>query len=407
MTSSEDDVLNLFNICQKYIPKKNIPTLTPLIEEIEELQNSHLILQKLLSNEQYKSFIRKFKNNNQEIMLGYSDSNKDGGIISSQWNVYKAQINLFKEGVSNNVNITFFHGRGGTISRGGGPTYDSISAQPKCTVSSQIRYTEQGEVVSDKYSTAYLGFENIKLGSVAFINESGNKLKVKIPNQEFLQELSDKSYEEYRSFFTDPNLMNYFEKGTPVKLLSTLNIGSRPTKRTKNIKTLQNYRAIPWVFGWAQTRNTLTGWYGSGTALNYMIKKYGIKHVRKIYNDSDFMQNLISNIEMTLSKSDLKIAKRYVDELLDENALEIYEKILKESQLALISIKNIKKIDELLDDNKILKNTLNIRNAYLDPLSLIQITLMRKMKKDNLNKIENNSLLLSINGLAAGLRNTG
>ena len=407
MTSSENDVLNLFNICQKYIPKKNIPTLTPLIEEIEELQNSHLILQKLLSNEQYKSFIRKFKNNNQEIMLGYSDSNKDGGIISSQWNVYKAQINLFKEGVSNNVNITFFHGRGGTISRGGGPTYDSISAQPKGTVSSQIRYTEQGEVISDKYSTAYLGFENIKLGSVAFINESGNKLKVKIPNQEFLQELSDKSYEEYRSFFTDPNLMNYFEKGTPVKLLSTLNIGSRPTKRTKNIKTLQNYRAIPWVFGWAQTRNTLTGWYGSGTALNYMIKKYGIKHVRKIYNDSDFMQNLISNIEMTLSKSDLKIAKRYVDELLDENALEIYEKILKESQLALISIKNIKKIDELLDDNKILKNTLNIRNAYLDPLSLIQITLMRKMKKDNLNKIENNSLLLSINGLAAGLRNTG
>ena len=407
MTSSENDVLNLFNICQKYIPKKNIPTLTPLIEEIEELQNSHLILQKLLSNEQYKSFIRKFKNNNQEIMLGYSDSNKDGGIISSQWNVYKAQINLFKEGASNNVNITFFHGRGGTISRGGGPTYDSISAQPKGTVSSQIRYTEQGEVVSDKYSTAYLGFENIKLGSVAFINESGNKLKVKIPNQEFLKELSDKSYEEYRSFFTDPNLMNYFEKGTPVKLLSTLNIGSRPSKRTKNIKTLQNYRAIPWVFGWAQTRNTLTGWYGSGTALNYMIKKYGIKHVRKIYNDSDFMQNLISNIEMTLSKSDLKIAKRYVDELLDKNALEIYEKILKESQLALISIKNIKKIDELLDDNKILKNTLNIRNAYLDPLSLIQITLMRKMKKDNLNKIENNSLLLSINGLAAGLRNTG
>ncbi len=407
MTSSENDVLNLFNICKKHIPKENIPSLTPLIEEIEELQNSHLILQKLLSNEQYKSFIGKFKNDNQEIMLGYSDSNKDGGIISSQWNVYKAQINLFKEGVRNKVNITFFHGRGGTISRGGGPTYDSISAQPKGTVSSQIRYTEQGEVVSDKYSTAYLGFENIKLGSIAFINESGNKFKVKIPNQKFLQELSDKSYEEYRSFFTDPNLINYFEEGTPVKLLSTLNIGSRPTKRSKNIKTLQNYRAIPWVFGWAQTRNTLTGWYGSGTALNYMIKKYGINHVRKIYNDSDFMQNLISNIEMTLSKSDLKIAKRYVDELLDEKALEIYKKILKESQLALISIKHIKKIDQLLDDNKILKNTLNIRNAYLDPLSLIQITLMRKMKKDNLNKIENNSLLLSINGLAAGLRNTG
>jgi phosphoenolpyruvate carboxylase len=340
-------------------------------------------------------------------MLGYSDSNKDGGIISSQWNVYKAQINLFKKGVANNVNVTFFHGRGGTISRGGGPTYNSISAQPKGTVSFQIRYTEQGEVVSDKYSTAYLGFENIKLGSIAFINESGNKLKLKIPNQEFLQELSDRSYEEYRSFFTNPNLIDYFEKGTPVKLLSTLNIGSRPTKRTKNVKTLQNYRAIPWVFGWAQTRNTLTGWYGSGTALNFMIEKYGINYVRKIYKNSDFMQNLLSNIEMTLSKSDLKIAKRYVDELLDEDALKIYKKILKESQLAYSSIKKIKKIDDLLEDNKILKNTLNIRNAYLDPLSLIQITLMKKMKKSKLDSIESNSLLLSINGLAAGLRNTG
>ena len=407
MTSSEDDVLNLFNICKKYIPKENIPSITPLIEEIEELQKSHIILQKLLSNRQYKSFIEKFKNNNQEVMLGYSDSNKDGGIISSQWNVYKAQINLFKEGENNNVNITFFHGRGGTISRGGGPTYNSISAQPKGTISSQIRYTEQGEVVSDKYSTAYLGFENIKLGSVAFINESGNKLKVKIPNQKFLQELSDKSYDEYRSFFTDPNLIDYFERGTPVKLLSTLNIGSRPAKRTKNVKALQNYRAIPWVFGWAQTRNTLTGWYGSGTALNYMIKKYGINHVRKIYKNSAFMQNLISNVEMTLSKSDLKIARRYVDELLDEDALKIYKKILKESQLALSSIKKIKNIGELLDDNKILKNTLNVRNAYLDPLSLIQITLMKKMKKRNLNQIESNSLLLSVNGLAAGLRNTG
>ena len=240
---------------------------------------------------------------------GYSDSNKDGGIISSQWNVYKAQINLFKQGVANNTNVTFFHGRGGTISRGGGPTYNSISAQPKGTVSSQIRYTEQGEVVSDKYSTAYLGFENIKLGSVAFINESGNKLKVKIPNQEFLQELSDKSYEEYRSFFTDPNLIDYFEKGTPVNLLSTLNIGSRPTKRTKNVKTLQNYRAIPWVFGWAQTRNTLTGWYGSGTALNYMIEKYGINYVRRIYKNSDFMQNLICLLYTSPSPRDATLSR--------------------------------------------------------------------------------------------------
>ena len=407
MTKSDKDILNLFKLCKKLIPIENIPSITPLIEEIHDLQSSNKIFQNLFSNYEYKKFIKKYQNNNQEIMLGYSDSNKDGGIISSQWNVFNAQINLFKEGVKENINVTFFHGRGGTISRGGGPTYNSISSQPKGTVSSKIRYTEQGEVISDKYSTGYLGFENIKLGSVAFINESGNKFKTTIQNQKFFQELSDLSYEKYRKFFTNENLINYFENGTPVKLLAILNIGSRPSKRKKNTKSLQNYRAIPWVFGWAQTRNTLTGWYGSGFAFDSMIKKYGINHVRKIYKNSEFMQNLISNIEMTLAKSDLKIAKLYVDNLLDEEEIKIYNDILKESKLAMECIKKIKQHNNLLDDNRILKNTLNIRNAYLDPLSLIQITLMKKMKSRELNEVEKNSLLLSINGLAAGLRNTG
>jgi phosphoenolpyruvate carboxylase len=407
MTKSENDVLNLFKICNKFISKENIPTITPLIEEIEDLQNANLILKRLFAYKEYLTFLKNIKNSNQEIMLGYSDSNKDGGIISSQWNVYNAQINLFKEGIKKNINVTFFHGRGGTISRGGGPTYNSITSQPKGTISNQIRYTEQGEVISDKYSTSYLGFENIKLGSIAFINESDTKLKETIPNEKFLQELADKSIEKYKSFISNPELIHYFEVGTPVKLLSVLNIGSRPTKRTKNAKTIQNYRAIPWVFGWAQTRNTLTGWFGAGTALDSMIKKYGINHVRKIYKNSDFMQNLISNIEMTLAKSDLKIAKLYVDGLLNESMLDIYDDIHKESKLALVSILKIKNIDELLDDNKILKNTLRIRNSYLDPLSIIQITLMQKMKSNELDPIEKNSLLLSINGLAAGLRNTG
>ena len=407
MTKSDKHILNLFKLCKKLMPIENIPSLTPLIEEIHDLQSSNKIFQNLFSNYEYKKFIKKYQNNNQEIMLGYSDSNKDGGIISSQWNVFNAQINLFKEGVKENINVTFFHGRGGTISRGGGPTYNSISSQPKGTISSKIRYTEQGEVISDKYSTGYLGFENIKLGSVAFINESGNKFKTTIQNQKFFQELSDLSYEKYRKFFTNENLINYFENGTPVKLLSILNIGSRPSKRKKNTKSLQNYRAIPWVFGWAQTRNTLTGWYGSGLAFDRMIQKYGINHVRKIYQNSEFMQNLISNIEMTLAKSDLKIAKLYVDNLLDEEEMKIYNEILKESKLAIECIKKIKQHNNLLDDNKILKNTLSIRNAYLDPLSLIQITLMKKMKSRELNEVERNSLLLSVNGLAAGLRNTG
>ncbi len=407
MTKSHDDILNLFDICITNIPNKNIPSLTPLIEEINELQSAHLIVAKLLENKRYKNFVKTFKNNNQEVMLGYSDSNKDGGIIASQWNVYKAQISLFKTSKKNNTNINFFHGRGGTISRGGGPTYDSIMSQPKGTIISQIRYTEQGEVISDKYSTPYLAFENLKLGSAAFINSSSRKFESNLKYENLFEELSLNSYLKYKNLVEKKNLINYFENSTPVKLLSTLNIGSRPARRSNKVTSLENYRAIPWVFGWAQTRNTLTGWYGAGTAFENLIKKYGISKVRRIYNTSDFFKNLISNIEMTVFKSDLTISKLYVDELLENDYQEIYKDILTESKLVIKMIKQIKDSTELLDDNKVLKNTLNIRNAYLDPLSLIQVSLMKKMKKNKLTQFENNALLLSINGLAAGLRNTG
>ena len=407
MTKSHQDMLNLFNLCNSLIPDKNIPTLTPLIEEIEDLQSSHLILNEILKDKKYYKFIKTFKSNNQEVMLGYSDSNKDGGIIASQWNVYKAQISLFNIAKKKNININFFHGRGGTISRGGGPTYDSIMSQPKGTISSQIRYTEQGEVISDKYSTRYLAFENLKLGSVAFINTSSSTLESNLKYENIFEELSHNSYSKYRSLVDRNNLINYFEKVTPVNLLSTLNIGSRPVKRSNKVTSLDNYRAIPWVFGWAQTRSTLTGWYGAGTAFESLISKYGIQKVRRIYETSNFFQNLISNIEMTVFKSDLKISKLYVDELVKEEYHNIYEDILVESKLVIKMIKQIKQNSELLNDNKVLKNTLNIRNAYLDPLSLIQVSLMKKMRKKELSHFENNALLLSINGLAAGLRNTG
>ncbi len=200
-------------------------------------------------------------------MLGYSDSNKDGGIISSQWNVYKVQKLLIETGKKFNINVNFFHGRGGTISRGGGPTYQSIMSQPPGTVINKIRYTEQGEVISDKYSSSYLGYENLKLGLVAFINKSNSKYKSNTVFEESIEQLAEISFNKYNELFLDNNFKEYFETVTPVKLLSTLNIGSRPSKRYQMDSSLKNYRAIPWVFGWAQTRHTLTGWYGAGTAL--------------------------------------------------------------------------------------------------------------------------------------------
>ena len=407
MTKSDSDILNLFNICKKNIKsQKDIPMIVPLLEEIEDLQNSSSFLENLLSNKAYKEHITKNQNSTQEIMLGYSDSNKDGGIISSQWNVYKAQISLFKEGKKHKCNIVFFHGRGGTISRGGGPTYNSILSQPKGTISNQIRYTEQGEVISDKYSTANLAKETLTLGLEAFLSASSTSLTNNKIEDALIEELSNISFKKYQKLISDDNLMIYFEKVTPVKLLSTLNIGSRPSKRTSE-STIESYRAIPWVFGWAQTRHTLTGWYGAGTALLDSIDKNGLKTVQKTYKNSSFLQNLISNIEMTLVKSDLLISKMYVDQLLDDEYKYIFKEIDKESKKVRRALKLVTKNSELLDDNPILKNTLKVRNAYLDPLSLIQILLMKKLSDKDITEEERTALLLTVNGLAAGLRNTG
>ena len=277
--------------------------LVPLFEEIDDLEKSHIIISNLFANKDYKKHLTNF-NNNQEIMLGYSDSNKDGGIVASQWSVYKSQIALFSTGQKHNIDISFFHGRGGTISRGGGPTYNSILSQPKGTIKNKLRYTEQGEVISDKYSTTSLATENLKLGLFAFFKANKTKNREIKYEHTFLDELSKLSSKKYRSLIEDKNLIYYFESVTPVNLLSVLNIGSRPSKRSK-ISSVKNYRAIPWVFGWAQTRQTITGWYGSGTALEELINKFGINQVRKIYNSSSFFQNLLSSIE-TVSYTHLR-----------------------------------------------------------------------------------------------------
>ena len=407
MTKADSDILNLYNLCRKHIKSpKHIPMIVPLLEEIEDLKNSSLFLDNLLSNRIYKNHVVKHKNSTQEIMLGYSDSNKDGGIISSQWNVYKSQISLFKKGKQHQCNIVFFHGRGGTISRGGGPTYNSILSQPEGTVSNQIRYTEQGEVISDKSSTANLAKENLKLGLSAFLTASSTTLKSNKKEFMLIEELSLISLSKYQELISDDNLMTYFEKVTPVKLLSTLNIGSRPSKRTSE-STIESYRAIPWVFGWAQTRHTITGWYGAGTALLHSIEKNGLRDVQSVYKSSSFLQNLISNIEMTVVKSDLIISKMYVEQLLDEEYKYLFNEISAESRRVKKAIKLLTNNSELLEDNPILKNTLKVRNAYLDPLSLLQILLMKKLSNKDITSEEKTALLLSINGLAAGLRNTG
>jgi len=409
MTKSSNDFINLYEIVTELFDNKSkVPKLVPLIEEIEDLENCEKILREILENKKYRNFINKKGIASQEVMLGYSDSNKDGGIIASQWSVNKAQKKLSDLGKKLDIPITFFHGRGGTISRGGGPTFDSILAQPSGTIGNSIRYTEQGEVISDKYSTHSLAKENLLIGINAFlISNSSNTKKTDEKYFQFMENFMKFSSIKYNSLLSNNKLRTFFEKGTPVKLLETLNIGSRPIKRNENSSDVKNYRAISWVFGWSQPRYTITGWYGVGTALKELINEEGVKSVTNYINNYPFIKTLLSNVEMTLVKADLTISKIYFDRLVSNELIEIFDDIRDEYLLTKELLLKVTNQKELLSSNKVLSKTLQVRDQYMDPLSLIQISLLEKSKSKTLNKKEKRSLLLSVNGLAAGLRNTG
>ncbi len=409
MTKSSSDFINLYEIVTELFDNKSkVPKLVPLIEEIEDLENCEKILREILENKKYRKFINKKGIVSQEVMLGYSDSNKDGGIIASQWSVNKAQKKLSALGKKLDVPITFFHGRGGTISRGGGPTFDSILAQPSGTIGNSIRYTEQGEVISDKYSTHSLAKENLLIGINAFlISNSSNIKKTDEKYFQFMENFMKFSSIKYNSLLSNNKLKTFFEKGTPVKLLETLNIGSRPIKRNEKSSDVKNYRAISWVFGWSQPRYTITGWYGVGTALKELINEEGVKSVTNYINNYPFIKTLLSNVEMTLVKADLTISKIYFDRLVSNELIEIFDDIRDEYLLTKELLLKVTNQKELLSSNEVLSKTLQVRDQYMDPLSLIQISLLEKSKSKTLNKKEKRSLLLSVNGLAAGLRNTG
>ena len=408
-TKSSQDFINLYKIISKEIKNRSkVPKLVPLIEEIEDLENSEEILRGILCNKGYRNLINKKDILSQEVMLGYSDSNKDGGIIASQWSVNKSQKKLSDLGKELNVPITFFHGRGGTISRGGGPTFDSIIAQPSGTIGDSIRYTEQGEVISDKYSTHSLAKENLLIGINAFlISNSKSKKKASVKYFQFMENFMKFSSQKYNALLSNNQLGAFFETGTPVKLLETLNIGSRPIKRDDKNSNVKNYRAISWVFGWSQPRYTITGWYGVGTALNKLIDEEGIKSVKNYIRKDPFIKTLLSNVEMTLVKADLTISKIYFDRLLSREFIEIFDDIKNEYLLTRELLLKVTNQKELLSSNQVLSKTLQVRDQYMDPLSLIQISLLEKSKSKALNKKEKRALLLSVNGLAAGLRNTG
>ncbi|HEX2867326.1 MAG TPA: phosphoenolpyruvate carboxylase [Ignavibacteriales bacterium] len=391
--------------------------ILPLFETIEDLQNSESIMRELFQNEAYKNHL-KLRHMVQKIMIGYSDSNKDGGIVTSKIELYKAQRNLTRLCSETGVELILFHGRGGSISRGGGPLNQSILAQPKGTIKGKIKITEQGEMISSKYLIPSIAERSLELISSAVILATQNSItgSKKDRFEEYsgvMDELSKEAMRHYRELITHPAFYEYFRTVTPIDIIEQIEIGSRPPSRKKG-RDIRLLRAIPWVFSWTQNRQTITGYYGFGHSVDKVIREGSvtIKDLQKMYRSWEFFKVMIDNIEMVLLKTDMIIGREYLSLYEDEDSKwEIYRMIDDEFKLSRKLLLEITGEENLLDSNKSLQRSILLRNPYIDPISFIQVKFMkdyRSGKNTPAEKLQLLSLLRStVNGIAAGVRNTG
>ncbi|CVN56605.1 TPA: phosphoenolpyruvate carboxylase [Streptococcus pneumoniae] len=386
--------------------------IVPLFETIEDLDHSEETMRKYLSLSLAKKWIDS-RNNYQEIMLGYSDSNKDGGYLSSCWTLYKAQQQLTAIGDEFGVKVTFFHGRGGTVGRGGGPTYEAITSQPLKSIKDRIRLTEQGEVIGNKYGNKDAAYYNLEMLVSAAINRmiTQKKSDTNTPNryEAIMDQVVDRSYDIYRDLvFGNEHFYDYFFESSPIKAISSFNIGSRPAARN-TITEIGGLRAIPWVFSWSQSRVMFPGWYGVGSSFKEFINKNpeNIAILRDMYQNWPFFQSLLSNVDMVLSKSNMNIAFEYAKLCEDEQVKAIYETILNEWQVTKNVILAIEGHDELLADNPYLKASLDYRMPYFNILNYIQLELIKRQRRGELSSDQERLIHITINGIATGLRNSG
>ncbi len=387
--------------------------IVPLFETIGDLENSAAIMDRLFSLPVYNRLLGS-RDGLQEVMVGYSDSNKDGGFLTSGWSLYRSEIELTRVFARHGITLRLFHGRGGSVGRGGGPSYQAILAQPQGAVQGQIRITEQGEVIASKYANPELGRRNLEILAAATLEATLLPHQHDNPAPEFLDAmefLSAAAFKAYRGMvYETPGFEQYFWESTVISEIAALNIGSRPASRKKTT-AIEDLRAIPWVFSWAQCRLMLPGWFGFGAAVAAWKAEQGeagMDLLRRMHNEWGFFRTTLSNMDMVLAKSDIGIAERYSGLVKDEalrNA--IFPRIKAEWQASIDALLAITRQAELLADNPLLRRSIRHRFPYLDPLNHLQVELLRRHRAGATDEKVKRGIHLTINGVAAGLRNSG
>ena len=388
--------------------------IAPLYETIDDLRRAGAMMDRLLQLPAYRALVAS-RGNLQEVMLGYSDSNKDGGYVTSNWELYRATLDLVRVCERHSVKLRLFHGRGGTVGRGGGPSYDAILAQPPGSVNGQIRITEQGEVIASKYSDPEIGVRNLETLVAATLEASLLKPAPGAAERPewraAMEEISQHSFAAYRALvYETPGFVEFFRDVTPIGEIAELNIGSRPAARRASNR-IEDLRAIPWVFSWSLSRIMLPGWYGFGTAVEAFLAKGPVKNLRLLREMQarwPFFRVMLANMDMLLAKTDLGIASRYARLAHDQKrATALLRRIEDEQALSIRHLFAIERTRELLAGNPTLARSIRNRRPYIDPLNHLQIELLRRLRAGDSSDRVKRALLITINGIAAGLRNSG